>query len=112
MTNADKRKQAEHCLRLAILYCLQGDTIYIKNNAVDAHYLAGGLHEALLFITVLKKTMKQLLIVENRQSTKGTYMPVKNTTKNDCYKALWQIQEMLGTRILEIGREAESDDEA
>ena len=110
MDNAAKRKQAIQCLKLAIEDYLQGGQVFIGHAIVDTDYLAGGLDIALSLITEIQKIMKHLLIVPNWQSTKTEscrYKPVKNTTKDDCYEALWQIQEILGTRICEIGGEEE-----
>ena len=93
-------KGLECCKDINKLNC--DDCAYTYNARSDrCECTAEMASDALILITAIQKIMKQLLIVPNWQSTKDTYMPVKNTTKDDCYKALWQIQEILGTRIAE-----------
>lgn len=41
------------------------------------------------------KLMSTILMVPNRVN--GTYRPVKNTSKNDCYNVLGQLQDILRT---------------
>lgn len=113
MNNADKRKQAVQCLKLAMDDYLQGGPVFIGHESIDADYLAGGLGIAFILINEIQGIMKHLLIVPNWQSTKTEscrYMPVKGTTKDDCYEALWQIQELLGMRTVEIGEKVMEDE--
>ena len=47
----------------------------------------------------IKTIMSDLLLVESKYSD-GTNIirPIKNTTKTECYKALFEIQELLNLR--------------
>lgn len=62
-------------------------------------------------IDAIAYLMRQILIVPNHKrekdcSRKGewTYMPVKNTSRLDCYEVLWQIQDILETNRWWLGR--------
>ncbi len=46
--------------------------------------------------------MRSILLVENDDKL-GTYKPVKNTPRQDCYKVLYAIQKLLGTNCIRIG---------
>lgn len=46
----------------------------------------------------VRKIMSKILV---KQELNGVYKPVKNTSKEDCYKALYDIQELLWTNRIE-----------
>ena len=49
-------------------------------------------------IQVIRQQMKTILMVSNN----GKYKPVKNSTKEQCYQVLGNIQELLGTNIIRL----------
>ena len=49
-------------------------------------------------IQTIKQQMKTILMVSNN----GKYRPVKNSTKEQCYQVLGNIQELLGTNIIRL----------
>ena len=49
-------------------------------------------------IQVIRQQMKTILMVSNN----GKYRPVKNSTKEQCYQVLGNIQELLGTNIIRL----------
>ena len=49
-------------------------------------------------IQVIRQLMKNILMVQ----TNGKYRPVKNSTKEQCYQVLGNIQELLGTNIIRL----------
>ena len=49
-------------------------------------------------IQVIRQQMKTILMV----TTNGKYRPVKNSTKEQCYQVLGNIQELLKTNIITI----------
>lgn len=49
-------------------------------------------------IQVIRQQMKTILMVSNN----GKYRPVKNSTKEQCYQILGNIQELLKTNIMTI----------
>ena len=50
-------------------------------------------------IQTIKQQMKTILMVSNN----GKYRPVKNSTKEQCYQVLGNIQELLKTNIIRFG---------
>lgn len=58
-----------------------------------------GIHK----LKLIESMMRSILLVGNDDKP-GTYMPVKNTTRQDCYKVLYAIQKLLGTNIICIGK--------
>lgn len=56
-------------------------------------------------IEVINRYMRNVLLVENRFENGVEYRPIKNTSRNDCYKTLYIIQELL----IEHGRENEKN---
>ena len=50
-------------------------------------------------IQTIKQQMKTILMVLNN----GKYRPVKNSTKEQCYQVLGNIQELLKTNIIRFG---------
>lgn len=67
---------------------------YIKEDLVPHTQIYVGL------INRIKQQMKTILMV----STNGKYRPVKNSTKEQCYQILGNIQELLKTNIITINR--------
>ena len=65
---------------------------YIKEDLVPHTQIYVGL------INRIKQQMKTILMV----STNGKYRPVKNSTKEQCYQILGNIQELLKTNIITI----------
>ena len=65
---------------------------YIKEDLVPHTQIYVGL------INRIKQQMKTILMV----STNGKYRPVKNSTKEQCYQVLGNIQELLGTNIIRL----------
>ena len=49
-------------------------------------------------IQVIRQLMKNILMVQ----TNRKYRPVKNSTKEQCYQVLGNIQELLGTNIIRL----------
>ena len=49
-------------------------------------------------IQTIRQQMKTILMVSNN----GKYKPVKNSTKEQCYQVLGNIQELLGTNIIRL----------
>lgn len=49
-------------------------------------------------IQTIRQQMKTILMVSNN----GKYRPVKNSTKEQCYQVLGNIQELLGTNIIRL----------
>ena len=49
-------------------------------------------------IQAIRQQMKTILMVSNN----GKYRPVKNSTKEQCYQVLGNIQELLGTNIIRL----------
>ena len=49
-------------------------------------------------IQVIRQQMKTILM----ESNNGKYRPVKNSTKEQCYQVLGNIQELLGTNIIRL----------
>ena len=66
---------------------------YIKEDLVPHVQIYIGL------INRIKQQMKTILMVK----TSGKYRPVKNSTKEQCYQILGNIQELLKTNIITIG---------
>ena len=67
---------------------------YIKEDLVPHTQIYVGL------INRIKQQMKTILMV----STNDKYRPVKNSTKEQCYQVLGNIQELLKTNIITINR--------
>ena len=65
---------------------------YIKEDLVPHTQIYIGL------INRIKQQMKTILMVK----TNGKYRPVKNSTKEQCYQILGNIQELLKTNIMTI----------
>ena len=65
---------------------------YIKEDLVPHTQIYIGL------INRIKQQMKTILMVK----TNGKYRPVKNSTKEQCYQVLGNIQELLGTNIIRL----------
>ena len=65
---------------------------YIKEDLVPHTQIYVGL------INRIKQQMRTILMV----STNGKYRPVKNSTKEQCYQVLGNIQELLKTNIISI----------
>ena len=65
---------------------------YIKEDLVPHTQIYIGL------INKIKQQMKTILMVLNN----GKYRPVKNSTKEQCYQVLGNIQELLGTNIIRL----------
>ena len=65
---------------------------YIKEDLVPYTQIYIGL------INRIKQQMKTILMVK----TNGKYRPVKNSTKEQCYQILGNIQELLKTNIMTI----------
>ena len=66
---------------------------YIKEDLVPHTQIYIGL------INRIKQQMKTILMVLNN----GKYRPVKNSTKEQCYQVLGNIQELLKTNIIRFG---------
>ena len=66
---------------------------YIKEDLVPHTQIYIGL------INKIKQQMKTILMVLNN----GKYRPVKNSTKEQCYQVLGNIQELLKTNIIRFG---------
>ena len=66
---------------------------YIKEDLVPHTQMYIGL------IKRIKQQMKSILMVLNN----GKYRPVKNSTKEQCYQVLGNIQELLKTNIIRFG---------
>ena len=49
-------------------------------------------------IQAIRQQMKTILMVQ----TNGKYRPIKNSTKEQCYQVLGNIQELLGTNIIRL----------
>ena len=60
----------------------------------DSEIVAGGLYEAQEILTKIRNAMDHLLVVQNHNFP-DRYMPVQGTRRNDCYRALYEIQEAL-----------------
>lgn len=47
-----------------------------------------------------KELLDTVLVIPKRDSNcediDGYYRPVKNTTKNDCYKVIWDLKHLIG----------------
>ena len=67
---------------------------YIKKDLVPHTQIYIGL------INRIKQQMKAILMVP----TNGKYRPVKNSTKEQCYQILGNIQELLKTNIVTTNR--------
>ena len=67
--------------------------LYIKEDLVPHTQIYIGL------INKIKQQMKTILMVLNN----GKYRPVKNSTKEQCYQVLGNIQELLKTNIIRFG---------
>ena len=49
---------------------------------------------------LIKRIMKNMILVPGEGNN---YRPVKNTSRNDCYRALYKIQEILKTNKFRLG---------
>lgn len=51
-----------------------------------------------MILNTIRALMFKILLVNNN----GAYRPVKGVTKQECYDTLANIQELLGTNIIEV----------
>ena len=64
---------------------------------IEAQSVAAGLITAKEMFSKLRELMEDRILIVPNDNPKGTYMPVKGTTRDMCYEALYNIQKILHT---------------